>query len=436
MVPDIADGIRQKFGRDCTTEICEDLVNIGADLVASPEASGPVGYAQDTLDGIKDAFGGLRDRVARGGEKLANVDFGLSPRDQMATVNNSIPASPIGPPTVSGSLSGTTTGPQGGVTQVTGTINTSGNFNVSGPNVTISGNFNNGVVTGGNFQVGTTQGMVSSRIRPPVVTRDIPEQTLIEGKALTLNLSSYFTHPDGLALTYEVTCSSITATTTPQVSVSQTGQLTLLPDTVGASTCTAWAYPLQERLWRVSSTFLTKVAPSTTIPPPVVDQVIPDQSLPVGEGLTLNLTSYFSHPDGLELHFDTASSDDAIATADVIVDLLLLQAWEVGTLSITVSASVGNGPSTNQNFSLTVTPFTPTDPAQTAPLCYQSGQTVTRYNYTPEGCQPPFEPYTRESCSLSATPGGWPPCPQYDGGFCSRCCTAPPGPDELQIPCP
>ena len=178
MVPDIADGIRQKFGRDCTTEICGDLVNIGADLVASPEASGPVGYAQDTLDGIKDAFGGLRDRVARGGEKLANVDFGLSPRDQMATVNNSIPASPIGPPTVSGSLSGTTTGPQGGVTQVTGTINTSGNFNVSGPNVTISGSYTSGGVTGGTFQRGTSSGTIT----PPSTTSIPPDQTQYIGE--------------------------------------------------------------------------------------------------------------------------------------------------------------------------------------------------------------------------------------------------------------
>ena len=434
VLPDISEGIRQKYGSHCPPEgsffgeTCADLTNMAGDHL-SRQGTGPIGYVRDAMDWIKEAPSRLRDNVANGLRKLKEVVTG--PVDNVRGKGNER-TSLIGPRTVESDVGGTaTTGPDGRVTQVVGTIDTSGNFRVSGSNVMISGRSSNGVVTGGNFRVGTTQGMVSGRIRPPVVTRDIPEQTLIEGKALTLNLSSYFTHPDGLALTYEVTCSSITATTTPQVSVSQTGQLTLLPDTVGASTCTAWAYPLQERLWRVSSTFLTKVAPSTTIPPPVVDQVIPDQSLPVGEGLTLNLTSYFSHPDGLELHFDTASSDDAIATADVIVDLLLLQAWEVGTLSITVSASVGNGPSTTQHFTLTVTPFMPKPAGE---FCKEDEQARWKFTPVPE-C--PAGLYEVTACCHAPRhplcPSEVPNCPGYAP---PRRCHPEIAPELPRLPCP
>ena len=50
MVPEIAEGIRQKFGRDCESSLCDDLVSLGADLLASPESRGPFTYVQDTLD--------------------------------------------------------------------------------------------------------------------------------------------------------------------------------------------------------------------------------------------------------------------------------------------------------------------------------------------------------------------------------------------------
>ena len=97
----------------------------------------------------------------------------------MAELDNNEPASLTGPPTVAGSLSGTATGPGGATTAVTGTINTSGNFNVSGGNVTISGGLTNGVVTGGTFRHGTSSGTIAQPGTPCTFQRAF--RTRVEG---------------------------------------------------------------------------------------------------------------------------------------------------------------------------------------------------------------------------------------------------------------
>ena len=262
----LGDGLRNgQFAGDCRSS-CRDLHASLANFLNSPDDAGGVeGFVRDVVDGIKDPSR-LVDKIANGFQDIKNMATNfLLPGDDDGTISHSEPASLTGPATEPGSLSGIATGPDGRVRQVTGDIDTSGRFNVSGPDVTISGTSSNGVVTGGAFQHGTSSGTVSARIRPPVLTRVIPEQTLTEGEAFTLDLSSYFLHPDGRDLHYHVTCRTITATTTPDISVSQTGQLTLLPDAVGSSTCTAQATVFYGQGFSRSefSTFLVKVAPAT-----------------------------------------------------------------------------------------------------------------------------------------------------------------------------
>ena len=164
-VPDISDGVRREFGRDCLSEICADLTNMAADHL-SHQRTGPLGYVRDALDWVKNAPSRLRDRVTRGGQNLAKVATGLLPGDDVGAIDDSEPASLIGPPMVGSNLSGTMTGPGGTVTQLSGYLTAFHNFTASDLDaqggVAISGSIDtNGAVTGGSFSIGTTTGTVT-----------------------------------------------------------------------------------------------------------------------------------------------------------------------------------------------------------------------------------------------------------------------------------
>ena len=161
----IGEGLRNDMhstcpGSDAVASPCRKIYGMAANLFTDP-AGGLVGRVQDMVDWVKDRPARLVDKVSRGLGSITDITDELPPGYQFGAVNNSMPASLIGPPTMLGHLSGTASGPSGGVTRVTGTINTSGGFNVSGPNVTISGSYTNGAVTGGTFQHGTSSGTIS-----------------------------------------------------------------------------------------------------------------------------------------------------------------------------------------------------------------------------------------------------------------------------------
>ena len=270
MVPVIADGIRRTFGRDCPPQdtffgrICAELTNMAADRLARPGA-GPTGYARDALDWVKDTPSRLRDRATN----VVNVVSGLLSGDSVGMRTDSEPVSLIAPPTVDGYVTGSGSGPDGASGPLEGPFNRDRTFSVMGTDnqgqqVSIRGSAgDDGTPTGtGNWGPHSFTASGSGTPRPPIAIQ-IPDQTLTVGQAFTLDLSSYFSHPDGLALTYEVTCRTITANTSPQVTLGQSGQVTLLADTVGSSSCTARAYPLQASWQRVFSVFLAQVAPAT-----------------------------------------------------------------------------------------------------------------------------------------------------------------------------
>ena len=182
IAPEMSDWVRRKFGRDCPTKMCADLANLAADGL-SRQRTGPLGYVRDALDWVKDAPSHLRDRIIRSGQSLASVADGLLPGDAVGTLDNSEPASLIGPPAVGGTLSGRVTGPQGNQTRVTGSIDPHGKISVSGVHalggtVWLVGRYLSGavgVVTGMirdtvvDNAVGTTQ-------PPPTTTPQPPDQ--------------------------------------------------------------------------------------------------------------------------------------------------------------------------------------------------------------------------------------------------------------------
>ena len=99
------------------------------------------------------------------------------------------------------------------------------------------------------------------------------------------------------------------------------------------------------------STSITVEAPNQA---PIAVDSIPSQTVTAGESLTLDVSGYFSDPDGDSLTYTAESSDDGVATATVSDSSLTIAGVAPGTASVTVTATDPKGLSASQSAHVTV----------------------------------------------------------------------------------
>ena len=182
---------------------------------------------------------------------------------------------------------------------------------------------------------------------PPTTVGTIPAQEVMETKTLALNVSSYFSDPEGDALTYTAT-SSDTATADATVSgdtvnlqgkVEGTATITVTVTDTNGSTAT--------------QTFSLTVTAFNS--PPTTVGTIPDQSVvDGGDAATVDLTSYFGDTADDTLTYTADSSDTTLATVSVSDATLSVSPVSAGTASITVTATDTAGSTATQTFSVSV----------------------------------------------------------------------------------
>ena len=202
---------------------------------------------------------------------------------------------------------------------------------------------------------------------PPVPTGTIPNQTLeIGGAAVTINVSGYFTDPDGGALTYSSILygavritfrlsGSILTITPPQNAPTGSGTLRIrATDPDGLSAIQEFTVTL----------ILANRAPAT-------NGTIPDSSKRIGEtAYSVNLSGYFTDADGDTLTYSAVSSDTAKATVSLSDATLTVTPVAVGTSTITATATDPDGAFATQTFTMTV------NQANRAPV---ASQTIPNY---------------------------------------------------------
>ena len=182
---------------------------------------------------------------------------------------------------------------------------------------------------------------------PPTTVGTIPSQEVMETKTLSLNVSGYFSDPEGDTLTY-----------TASTSDTDTADATVSVDTVdlqgkaeGTATITVTVTDTSGST--ATQTFSLTVTAFNSAPVPV--GTIPDQSVvDGGDAATVNLTSYFG--DGVEdtLTYTATSSDTAIATVSVSAETLSVSPESAGSATITVTATDTAGSTATQTFSVSV----------------------------------------------------------------------------------
>lgn len=225
--------------------------------------------------------------------------------------------------------------------------------------------------------------------RPPAAAGTIPAQTVEVGNNVTVDLSRYFSDPDGDALTYtaqtsdgdvaSVSVSGSNAVVTGAAKGDATISVTATdPDGLSA-----------QQDFRV-------LVPNR---PPEALSSISDLDLFAGDTVDIVVSEYFSDPDGDALTYDAATSDEAVAAATVDGATVTVAAVADGSASLTVIASDSEGASTQQSFS-----------ANVAPLVDPTIQFVTVSAAVPEGGKVVVEvealPVPESPLELGYTTGG------------------------------
>ena len=187
---------------------------------------------------------------------------------------------------------------------------------------------------------------VEAANQAPEAVGTIPPQAMTAGDEVTVDVSSFFSDPDGDELTYTAE-SSDAAVLTASTSGSS---LTVTAVSAGTATVTATAAD-PDGLTAMQSVEVTVEAANQA---PEAVGAIPPQAMTAGDEMTVDVTPFFSDPDGDALTYTAESSDAAVLTASMSGSSLTVTAVAAGTATVTVTAADPDGLTAMQSVEVTV----------------------------------------------------------------------------------
>ena len=180
--------------------------------------------------------------------------------------------------------------------------------------------------------------------RAPEAVGEIPPVTMGEGEQFAEDVSQFFADPDGDELTYMAE-SSDKAVVTAQVSGDS---MTVKGVAGGTATITVTATDPGGLSATQTAEFTVKKPNQAPVP---VGEIA-EQSLVRGDTIMLDVSGNFVDPDGDELTYTAASSDDAVVTADADGDTVTIVGTGKGRATVTVTATDPDGLSATQEISV------------------------------------------------------------------------------------
>ena len=229
---------------------------------------------------------------------------------------------------------------------------------VSGSVVTVSG------VAGGTATVTVTArdsaGLSARREfgvtvpnQAPDTAGTIADRAVEINRSASLDVAPYFSDPDGDGLTHSATSSNST-----RAAVSVSGSTVTMRGR-RAVTVTVTVTATDPGGLSATLSFRVRVLQGNRTPRRV--GTIPDAALADGNTLSRNVSSYFSDPDGDDLDYDAASSNQEVATARVAGTTLTVAGVGEGDATVSVTATDPGGRSATQSFDVSVEPAPQSD---------------------------------------------------------------------------
>ena len=180
--------------------------------------------------------------------------------------------------------------------------------------------------------------------QPPVASGAIPAQTVNAGDTVRVDLVPYFSDPDGDSLKFAAETSDAGV-----AAVFVSGDILALSGvSPGQATVTVTATDPDGLSARQSF--------AVTVPNRAPETVgsIPALEVFVGESRGVEVTPYFTDPDGETLSYSAETSDEAVATVEVSRDSVVVSGVRQGLVTITVTATDPGGLSARQSFEVAV----------------------------------------------------------------------------------
>ena len=188
---------------------------------------------------------------------------------------------------------------------------------------------------------------VEAANQPPEAVGTIPAQAMTAGDTVTVDVSAFFTDPDGDELSYTAESSDAAV-----LAASMSGSsLTIAAVAAGTATVTVTATD-PDGLTATQSAEVTVKAANQA---PEAVGTIPAQTMTVGQAETVDVATFFSDPDGDELSYTAESSDAAVLAASISGSSLKIVAVAAGTATVTVTATDPGGLRATQSVAVTVT---------------------------------------------------------------------------------
>ena len=183
--------------------------------------------------------------------------------------------------------------------------------------------------------------------RAPVASGTISDQTLDVGETFTVDPTTYFSDPDGDALTYTYYFSGTA------VSIGDAPGGGVIYTAIAAGTATGKIKAADPGGLSATLSFSMTVSQSNRAP--VASETIPDQTVDVGgSATTVDVSSYFTDADNDTLTYTASFSDTAKVTVSVSSATVSITAVATGTATITVTATDPGSLTATQTFSVTV----------------------------------------------------------------------------------
>ena len=180
----------------------------------------------------------------------------------------------------------------------------------------------------------------------PVAVGSIPAQVMTAGQSVTVDVTPFFSDPDGGTLTYAASSSAEAVLT-----VSLSGaDLTISAVAAGTATVTVTATD-PDGLTATQSAEVTVEAANRA---PEAVGTIPAQTMTAGQTVEVDVSAFFSDPDGDDLTYAAESSDAGVVSASMSGSGLTVTAVAVGTATVTVTVTDPDGLTATQGAEVTV----------------------------------------------------------------------------------
>ena len=200
---------------------------------------------------------------------------------------------------------------------------------------------------------GGPSGVESESVEPPSALEavgTIPGQTVPERGSVWFLAFPYFKHPGGQRRLQFSAVGADASIATPAVSGRK---VTIAGVAPGTTTVTVTA---RDPTGREASQQVNVTVERANRRPKATKR-IPEQSVSVGDTVTVDLDSYFTDPDGDPLHYEVEVFFDKKAVVQMSGSAMAIIGLVEGSTSITITASDPDGENVQQRTRITVEPF-------------------------------------------------------------------------------